>query len=212
MRFMPDEYPKETHVSDTPTPSTDTGNEPQGTEPQGAEEAKTFDQAAVDRIVEERLARERKRYADYDDLKAKADEADRVKAEQEEANASDLDKAVKAAKKETEEALRAEFARVRVADKVDALAAGKFADVEDARLRLSSRTEDFIKDGDVDTDAITKALDEVLEKHPHLAAKPKEEPKPTPQRAGIGTSGDGKKDTPVSAGFDRLRNAYGNAG
>lgn len=199
-------------MSETKTDPTESGTETQG-DPQGNEgEGKTFDQAAVDRIVEERLARERRRFADYDDLKAKAEEADRLKAEQEEANASDLEKAVNAAKKETEEALRAEFARVRVADKVDALAAGKFADVEDARLRLAGRVEDFISDGDVDTDAITKALDEVLEKHPHLAAKPKEEPKPSPQRAGIGTSGSGKKDAPVSAGFDRLRNAYGNAG
>lgn len=49
---------------------------------QGAEDGKqeqqehdsTFTQADVDRIVKERIERERKRYADYDELKAKAGE------------------------------------------------------------------------------------------------------------------------------------------
>jgi hypothetical protein len=194
----------DTTASAAATESTE-GTAPEGTE---AEAGKTFSQADLDRIVSERLAREAKRYADYDDLKAKADALDKAQAEAEEANASELDKAVKAARKEVEDALRAEFARERVADKVDALAAGKFADVEDARLRLGSRVEEFVKDGGVDTEAITKALDEVLEKHPHLAAKPEKAAPPAPQRAGIGVAGDGKTPAPVSAGYDRLRSAY----
>lgn len=43
--------------------------------------AKTFTQADVDRIVRERIAREREKYADYDDLKAKAAEADKSKSQ-----------------------------------------------------------------------------------------------------------------------------------
>jgi hypothetical protein len=186
----------------------------EGTPPEGQEQeaGKTFTQADLDRIVAERLARESKKYADYDDLKAKAEEAARLQAEQEEATASDLDKAVKAARKEVEEALRAEFAQERVADKIDALAAGKFADPEDARLRLASRVGEFVQDGSVDTDAISKALDEVLEKHPHLAAKPEKTPPPAPERAGIGVSGDGKGKPQVSPGLDRLRAAYADKG
>lgn len=37
---------------------------------------KTFNQADVDRIVQERLAKEKAKYADYDELKAKAAKAD----------------------------------------------------------------------------------------------------------------------------------------
>jgi hypothetical protein len=47
-----------------------------GTAPAGAEqtkEAPLVPQADVDRIVRERVARERAKYADYDDLKAKAE-------------------------------------------------------------------------------------------------------------------------------------------
>lgn len=40
----------------------------------------TFSQADVDRIVRERVKRERDKYADYDDLKTKAGEADKSKS------------------------------------------------------------------------------------------------------------------------------------
>lgn len=39
----------------------------------GATEAKTFTQADVDKLIRERVQRERSKYADYDDLKAKAE-------------------------------------------------------------------------------------------------------------------------------------------
>ncbi|HET7666549.1 MAG TPA: hypothetical protein VFK56_10865 [Mycobacterium sp.] len=41
----------------------------------GGEQEQTFTQADVDRIVRERVKREREKFADYDDLKAKAGEA-----------------------------------------------------------------------------------------------------------------------------------------
>ena len=54
----------------------------ENTQEKGAEEAKpqgeaeqAFTQADVDRIVSERIQRERAKFADYDDLKAKAGEA-----------------------------------------------------------------------------------------------------------------------------------------
>ncbi len=49
---------------------------------------KQLSQADVDAIVQDRLARERKKYADYDDLKSKATKFD----EQAAANLSDLEK------------------------------------------------------------------------------------------------------------------------
>jgi hypothetical protein len=50
----------------------------------GTTGGKTFTQAEVDQIVKDRLTRERAKYADYDELKAKAAEADK--------SASQLDK------------------------------------------------------------------------------------------------------------------------
>lgn len=53
-------------MSDTPAEQPNEGGEGQQEQPQ------TFTQAEVDRIVRERVQRERAKYADYDDLKAKA--------------------------------------------------------------------------------------------------------------------------------------------
>lgn len=53
-------------MSDDLTPTSTEKPEDAGTPPQ------TFTQADVDRIVRERVQRERSKYADYDDLKAKA--------------------------------------------------------------------------------------------------------------------------------------------
>lgn len=47
----------------------------------GTTSGPTFTQAELDRIVADRLARERKKYADYDDLKAAAATADKDKSE-----------------------------------------------------------------------------------------------------------------------------------
>ena len=55
----------------------------------GTSPEKTFTQAQVDAIVADRLARDRKDRADYDDLKAKAAELDKLK----EAGKSELEKA-----------------------------------------------------------------------------------------------------------------------
>lgn len=52
---------------------------------------------------------------------------------------------------------------------VKALADG-FADREDAVLNLGDLSK-YVKDGEIDTDAISDALGQVLERKPHLAAK-----------------------------------------
>lgn len=48
------------------------GQQEQQQSSDGSQKAETFTQADVDRIVGERVQRERAKYADYDDLKAKA--------------------------------------------------------------------------------------------------------------------------------------------
>lgn len=70
-----------------------------------------FTQADVDRIVADRLARERGKYADYDELKRKAADADKTK--------SDVDKLTEAVRTLTERAEKAEIATMKreVADR-----------------------------------------------------------------------------------------------
>lgn len=77
---------------------------------------KTFDQADVDRIVQERLAKEKAKFADYDDLKAKAAKVDELEASKK----TDLDKLTEQiegltkSQAETEQrALRAEIATAK---------------------------------------------------------------------------------------------------
>lgn len=73
-------------------------------------------QADLDRIVTERIGRERSKYADYDDLKAKADQFDKL----EEANKTELQKEKDRADKAEAElgTLRAEKARNELAAEV----------------------------------------------------------------------------------------------
>ena len=92
----------------------DTSNSLNGAE--DGQEGKTFTQAEVDRLIGERLSRERGKYADYADLKAKAEKYD----EAQEAAKSELEKARDAAGKAQAEldALKAEAQRRDLVDKV----------------------------------------------------------------------------------------------
>jgi hypothetical protein len=70
-----------------------------------ASEGKTFTQADVERMIGERLGRERSKYSDYDQVKAAAAEL----AELKERQATESEKALKAAAKDTESKVRAEL-------------------------------------------------------------------------------------------------------
>jgi hypothetical protein len=68
---------------------------------------------------------------------------------------------------------RTEALKERVVDKIEAKAAKAFADAEDA-VAILLRThdhDDFLDDGKIDVEAIQDALDELLEKKPHLAVQ-----------------------------------------
>lgn len=79
------------------------------TEAPKADEARTYTQAEIDQIVEDRLYRERKKYADYEDLKAKAEKFDAV----EEAQKSELQKATERA-----ESLQAKVDQMEKAEEI----------------------------------------------------------------------------------------------
>lgn len=132
------------------------------------EPGKTFTQAELDKIVADRVKRvERSKQADYDDLRKKASQLDKL----EEASKSDLEKAVAAARKEAEDTVRGEVRTERVLDRIEVLAAKDFADPEDAKLRLGRQVTELVDaDGQPDVDAIKKALADLLKARPHLAA------------------------------------------
>lgn len=73
---------------------------------------KTFTQADVDRIVADRLRRERERFADYDDLKQRAQAADASKSDLEKL-AARVEAAEKKAADMEAKALRAEVAQAK---------------------------------------------------------------------------------------------------
>jgi len=88
------------------------------------DQGKTLTQAEVDRIVADRVARERKKYADYDELKKAASRLKQI----EDSQKSELDKA-----KDRETALQVELQRYRVAEirRAAASAAGLDSDLAD---------------------------------------------------------------------------------
>jgi len=123
------------------------------TQSASAEQERTFTQSEMDAIIGERLKRDRAKYADYDELKAKAAKFD----EAEEASKSELQKAV-----EERDRLKAELDKLHAererAEKVAKVAAEKGVDA--ALLARMS--------GDVDENA------EFLKAQ--MEAKPKYEP------------------------------------
>ena len=101
-----------------------------------AQAGKTFTQAEMDAIIGERLSRERAKYADYDEVKAKAAKYDEV----EEANKTELQKAV-----EERDALKAQVDKLN-AEKEHAQAVANAANkygVDSALLaRMSGDVEE----------------------------------------------------------------------
>jgi len=161
-------------------------------------------QGDLDRIVTDRVAREKAKYVGFDDFKAKATKFD----ESEAAKAPELERIRTAALKEGGDAARAELTHERVLDKIEVAAAGKFTDIEDARLHLAKRVDEFIgKDGAIDATAISAAVKKPLTEKPHLAAKTSTTV-PSPGWVGIGAGGSSTGDEGVQPGLGRLQHAY----
>lgn len=128
-----------------------------GTQPAQGEE-RTFTQAELEAILKQRLDERKNKYADYDDLKAKAQKL----AEIEEANKSELEKAKDAAdkaKKERDAALaKAQDTLIRAAFVAEAAKAGA-AHPEDAYALADRSGVEVAEDGTISgVEAAVKAL------------------------------------------------------
>jgi hypothetical protein len=133
----------------------------EGTPPEGGTYTPPESQDALNKIVEQRLARERSKYADYDDVKAKAARLDEIEA----ASKSELEKAQQALAERDEQLqkLPAEARRQAIKFASTASQLG-FLDPEDALV--------FIGDVDLsDSAAVKTALTELAERKPHLVAE-----------------------------------------
>lgn len=134
-------------------------------------------QEAFNRVIEERLVRERKKYADYDELKANQAEFETWK----ESQLTEQEKAIKAAREEGEASATSMFQERIVKTEIRSLASqAGFSDPEDAVALFGGDTP--VKDGEPDADAITARLGEIAAAKPYLLkdtkpAKPAGKPK-----------------------------------
>lgn len=139
-------------------------------------------QDELDRRLGERLGREKAKYADYEDLKAKAAKFDEVDA----ASKTELEK-MQAAVAERDQKiadLPKEVRKQAIRFASEATKRG-FLDPEDALM--------FIDADLSDADAVKTALDELAERKPHLVrpeAKKKVPARPKPAKGGDETDDD----------------------
>src|SRR5690625_1118203 len=144
----------------------------------------TFTQAELDEIVAKRLERERKKYADYDDVKEQLTELEQAAEERRLAELSEKERAEELAKKYEQE--KAELAeqlaeyqqkveqeKVTNAFIVEAQAAG-ITYIEDA-LKLADLSEVTVEDGKVA--GVKEAVGTLVEGRPYLLPQ-QETPKP----------------------------------
>jgi hypothetical protein len=167
---------------------------------------KTFGQADVDRIVAERVARERAKYADHDDLRKAAKRLEEIEA----ANATDLEKAVKAAREEGRaEVLSAANQRTLNAEARALAAAAKFRNPVLAVRSIDLSGVKVSDDGSVDSNAISSLLTELAAAEPYLVdTGPTTPPRPTPHDAPAPPAGKGAVSIAESSAADLLRDAY----
>jgi hypothetical protein len=119
-------------------------------------------QADLDRIIADRLRRQKSQFADYDDLKAKATELDQIRA----ANQTEAERLNNELTRWQTEAQT--WRGQAVGSRIQALAAGVFADPADAVEALKSG-EYLDAGGQINEAAIQQDLADLLARKPHWA-------------------------------------------
>jgi hypothetical protein len=149
--------------------TTDDGTAGAQTEQQEQQQQqRTFTQSELNAILADRLARDRAKFADYDDLKTKAQQFEELQAKQ----MSDLERAQQAAQQAADRAARAEDTlrgeRLRSAVISEAVKAG--AVDPDAVFALVDRTSLLTEQGE--PTGVQDAITALLETKPYLKAQP----------------------------------------
>lgn len=168
---------------ETPEVNEPTVEEPENN-PTTKVESKTFTQAEIDEIIAKRIERERKKYSDYDDIRAKADKYEKESEERRLAELSEKERAEELAKKyEAEKAelaqqletikTQAEREKIRNAFITKAQAAN-IAYIDDAIALADLSAVKVTDEGVEGVDDVVKSL---IENKPFLLAQAKKEPK-----------------------------------
>ena len=165
---------------------------------------KALDRMKADKKAAEQAAKADKERADA--LQAELDKIRQANESTDEKAKREAEAALAKAREDAASEARSQVMAERVLDKIEVAAAGKFTDTTDAVLHLKDRAAEFIKDGSIDTEGITKAVEKLLTDKPHLAANTKT-PVPAPGRVGIGTGSTSASDA-VKPGLGRLQHAY----
>jgi len=159
LQYFADEPPVDTPEEPAVTDNPEAPQEPQ----------KTFTQAEIDEILAKRLERERKKYADYEDLKKKAEEFEKLAEEKRLAEMTAQQRAEEEARKAQEERdrlfreLEEERAKIR-REKIESefirlAASANIAYVDDALRLVDISAVEIGEDGKpVGVDTIVKQL------------------------------------------------------
>lgn len=163
-------------------------------DPKDASEAsaKTFTQADLEHQIGLRLARERAKYADYDELRAKAERLDEIEA----ANQSELEKAQQRAEQAEQalEQIKVEMRSTRLRAAIEGAARDLGAvDASDVFALVDKDQVTVGDDGQV-TGAV-EAVKALLEAKPHLVGN-QTAPAPAPGSADGGPRGSSDRDRP----------------
>jgi len=156
--------------------SQETPAEVEKTEAEAApEEAKAEQPEATEDTDWKAYARKHERLSKKASKQVEDLQAELAKAK--EATQTEQEKALEQARKEAAEEARGELTKElrkeRLQSAVARTAAGKFADVDDAIKLLDLDDDDiFDEDGKVNADNLKSALDDLLDRKPHLAASP----------------------------------------
>lgn len=146
----------------TPENESDSGAKPTVDEPETNTDnpapSKTFTQEDLDRIVADRIVRERKKFADYDDIRKKAEEYEKALEEKRLAELSEKERAEEIARKAQEEKAElerklAEYQAQVEREKINnafitAATSANIAYIDDA-LRLADLSSVKVEDGKV---------------------------------------------------------------
>ncbi|MDF1596956.1 MAG: hypothetical protein P1T08_12830 [Acidimicrobiia bacterium] len=129
--------------------------------------SKTFTQEDLDRVVADRLRRERSKYADYDDLKAKASEFDKAQEEQktELEKATERAAAAEKAKADTDQRIKDALTRSMV---ITRAATKDIHDLDAAWRLLDTSTIEYGEDGQPTAKSVDEAIDVLVTEKPYL--------------------------------------------
>jgi hypothetical protein len=139
--------------------STETNNEQQ------TEEQTVFTAAQVNRIVQDRLKRDREKFADYNDLKTKASEFDKIK----EANQTELERAQARAQELEEKASKAELKAINMAIRSAVISeASKQKAINAEAVYKLLNTNDLTVEDDGTVKGVSEAVTALLEENTFL--------------------------------------------